>query len=395
MPKNSSGDNINLSELENIDFGPSWLKPEKKKFLVEPNAKKNSRTKEVKRKDSPKKHVHPSKSFKLKVACRKTILEEIKKQIKQTGISFSIGEISDTISKKVKHLNIKVEHTEQSKFFYQDTINNRFFISLDTAISEITKSDCNSIVKMSEENKEKPTGNFASVLMCPRTNYTLPPRNYHNFEKIIKDHLFKNKIDSEYSKYVNSLEVITEKSKIDEWKEKHIVNLSYSFNNQESGGKTYSSIDHLRSDLGTLQNQRLIKKISAVSIRGDHSDRLEEPIAQFVKQTLNSSNFWKKDVFIQIIVFLKKNGFHVFKYGEKKNLYAGLSKPKQADENILSKTSFKILDFIKSNKSVSKIEILNCSDMFNLEKTIILKELRWLIFEGYIREFSNGKISVS
>lgn len=72
-----------------------------------------------------------------------------------------------------------------------------------------------------------------------------------------------------------------------------------------------------------------------------------------------------------------------------------MTKPKTIDVNSLSKSSIKILNLIKKNQILKKVDVFNHSEDLNFEKKFVLQELKWLTLEGYIREFSDGKISIS
>ena len=53
----------------------------------------------------------------------------------------------------------------------------------------------------------------------------------------------------------------------------------------------------------------------------------------------------------------------------------------------------KIVNIIKLNKYVKILTILSQSEQIELDKNQILLELKWLVKEGYIREFSDGTVS--
>jgi hypothetical protein len=110
---------------------------------------------------------------------------------------------------------------------------------------------------------------------------------------------------------------------------------------------------------------------------------------------MKSSNKWKKDLFFNILINLKKSGFHIFKYGVKNHLYATGIKPKSIQLSGLSDICVKITKLINSTKAMKKGEVLNSIGSQKVKKDFILNELKWLVREGYVREFSNGTITVN
>ena len=55
----------------------------------------------------------------------------------------------------------------------------------------------------------------------------------------------------------------------------------------------------------------------------------------------------------------------------------------------------KIIKVIEKSPMTKKVELFKISKELNLDKTVILRELKWLLHEGYLREFSNGEIIFS
>ncbi len=86
---------------------------------------------------------------------------------------------------------------------------------------------------------------------------------------------------------------------------------------------------------------------------------------------------------------------HIFKHPINKNFHVAVAKPKSIDDNSISKNSLKIIKVIEKRPITKKVELFKISKELNLDKTIILRELKWLLHEGYLREFSNGEIIFS
>ena len=113
----------------------------------------------------------------------------------------------------------------------------------------------------------------------------------------------------------------------------------------------------------------------------------------FISNFLKTTYQWKKDLFFNILINFKKSGFYIFKYGPKSFLFASGPKHKPIEITKISENCVKIVNIIQSNKSVKILTILSQSEQIELDKKQILIELKWLVKEGYIREFSDGTVS--
>ena len=121
-------------------------------------------------------------------------------------------------------------------------------------------------------------------------------------------------------------------------------------------------------------------------------NKLEKELGDFVSQFLRNSYQWKKDLFFDVLINFKKSGFHIFKYGPKNYLFATGQKPKTIELAKISETCIKIIKYIQENDRVKIVNILSQSGEMKFEKSQILIEIKWLVKEGYIKEFSDGTI---
>ena len=398
MAKDKTGDNINLNDLKSIDFGPNWLNESgtKQNHKIESTKYKKSENISKKRKNTNKfDHSKKPSHFTLKISCGREILEELKKQIKKSLISFSISEISDTLSKKENFLLFKLEYQKTDSYFYIDQSTDKIYENLELAIHRIIKDKNNKFISSKLSQGNKPNGNFSSVSVCPKTSHILPPKSYHDFEKIVKDHLFSHAIETEYQIFVNKLETTSEKTKVEEWTEKPIHFIEYTLTDLKGKINTYNSIDPIIAELNKQNKNSVIRKSSTISLKGSELNRVSTSIQNIIKYTLEKTNHWKKDIFTQSIIFLKKNGMHIFKHPINKNFHVAVAKPKSINDNSISKNSLKIIKVIEKSPMTKKVELFKISKELNLDKTVILRELKWLLHEGYLREFSNGEIIFS
>ncbi len=129
-----------------------------------------------------------------------------------------------------------------------------------------------------------------------------------------------------------------------------------------------------------------------IKIKGDSIDKFEKDLAGFISDFLKNSYQWKKDLFFNTLINFKKSGFYIFKYGPKNYLFAAGQKPKTIEIAKISENCVKIVKYIQETEPIKIISILSQSGEMKLEKNQILVELKWLVKEGYVKEFSDGTI---
>ena len=61
----------------------------------------------------------------------------------------------------------------------------KIYENLELAIHRIIKDKNNKFISSKLHQGDKPNGSFSSVSVCPKTKHILPPKSYHDFEKIV------------------------------------------------------------------------------------------------------------------------------------------------------------------------------------------------------------------
>jgi len=376
-----------LSILTNLELGPNWEEPANK--FKEKNQVKKNKTKYIKKNSSAKKE---KSKLSINITYDHESITKIKDRIRLTGISYSVEEIVEAIVSKKERLSFKMENLGDNTFIIVKH-DGKIFTTKSATIDHIISDSLNSLITKTETRGEKPSGNFNTILKCPITKKLLPPKSYHDFENRIYQHMHDHKIDSDYKNYVNKLAQESDKEVVEKWKDNPPTQFIYELKSNFSIGKKYNSIKSLRNEIDrNFENLVLIKKNVLVS--GKKIDILEKVLVNQLKLFYDNNFQWKKDIFFNILINLKKSGFHIFKFGEKNNMFASPRKPKIVIDNELSKICLKIINLVRDSKIISKKDVLNLIYSDKVKKDVILFEIKWLIKEGYIKKFKNDTLSI-
>jgi len=397
MEEDKNEEKVDLSQLSNLDFAPDWnnkyANDNQQRSKHEPRRRERQKESRSRKNDLPKRYDSQfTNKFKITVSPDNKILDTLKKGIKKSGISYSLEEINAAIINKKDRLKITIENLKNQDSFYITKFDNSVFDTKLNAVKHIIDKGLKHVVDITETVGESPNGNFKNILKCTATQILLPPKNFHDFEAIIKTHLVENNIKFSYDKYVESLQLVEDELTISEWKNKPLKKLVYT-TKELNNKRTFNKIDGIQRYISSVETNEFIKTNNIVNIEGDNIDRLGTNLRDFISNFLKTTYQWKKDLFFNILINFKKSGFYIFKYGPKSFLFASGPKHKPIEITKISENCVKIVNIIQSNKSVKILTILSQSEQIELDKKQILIELKWLVKEGYIREFSDGTVS--
>ena len=397
MEKDKKQKKVDLSQLSDLDFAPNWdnkyIAGEKQKDRFKPQRQEHQREFKRKKKEIPKRYDSPfANKFKITVNPDKTILDTLKRGIRKSGISYSLEEINSAIIDKKNRLQITIEHLKEETFFIT-TFDNSVFYTKSNAINHIVEKGLKHVVDITETIGENPSGNFKNILKCPESGILLPPKSFHDFEAIIKTHLIEKKIRLNYNNYINKLIIVEDEITINEWKITPLKKLIFTAKELNGNKRIFNSVEAVQGYISSTETNQFIKTNKVIKVKGDSIDNFEKDLAEFISDFLKNSYQWKKDLFFNTLINFKKSGFYIFKYGPKNYLFAAGQKPKTIEITKISENCVKIVKYIQKTEPIKIISILSQSGEMKLEKNQILVELKWLVKEGYVKEFSDGTIA--
>ena len=398
---------IDLSSIENFEIEPSWVKKGSDSKYNNYSERKEYSGGKVKKRERGSGQLNSRKPkytkdnnqpkdetiFEFQILPRREILEKIKTEMRKTGISYSLTDICETISAKGERCSVRIRFKDnKEKDFTRTVVDNMVFTTKEEAVDHLLRNNFDQCFTKELDEEEKPIKTFNYMLQCPRTEFLLPPNSYHRYEEIIKQHILLNSINEEYEKYCDGLIKVIEPDKIKLWCEKNIKIYKFSIKGEDNW---FKGIDQLRANLIREVPRSLFVKESVIKIKGNELHFLENKIKKQFERYYNFKSNWIKHLFSVCVMNLRKSNFYLFKFSEKKNTYACAFKRNKVDGKKLSKNAQRILSLIKESKEIKKAKFLKEVNLKDIEPKEILRELKWMVTEGYITEFSSGVIKAN
>ena len=393
---------VDLSGLSNIDFGPDWKiekKSKNKNYEYSKEKQENQEFNGLKRGD--KKHRRAKRDeqqkqdldIKLEIYPNSEILNKTKALMAKSGISYSLKEVSNIFCDNVERLKFTL--LREKNYFFISSLDMNVFVNEDAAIDHVFNKSLNEKISINKIDIEKPKGNFNFVFLCPKTEMLLPPTNFHGFESTIKEHIFHNKMQDTVELDCKKLKRVEDTNQIEQWLNTPLIKYEYRYKDRIKEDKVFHTVESLKLDIKKNSMDRFLSKKKKHTIQGSNINLLNIELKNYILNYLKNNYNWKKELFFQILVILKKSNFNIFKYGKENHLYTVISKPQKTSTVNLSDNCTKIIKLLQNKKGISKTEILKVCNKSDIEKGTIIKEIRWLVKEGFIREFSSGHLALN
>ncbi len=385
---------VDLSSLENFSLSPDWSSEKKANFPKKHERFKSSKNKEVNHRNKthyPKKNTDNDLDWSFAIIPDAKILQTIKLKIKETGITYSLREITDVIAARNERLMVKITTKNPVNQIWKSKTTDSYFFSRESAISSFFSTNEKKFIEYKLIEEVIPKGNFIYVLQCPITKELLPPTSFHGFEDVVRHHIFSNRIKSTPKKFIDSLEKIDDKEKIDLWAELPIKRYSYLLKIEEN--KEFQSIDALKLAIEKDYFSHFFASKSSLTIAANNLNIIESPLRAQAESFITDKRKWSKELFTSCLVSLKRSKYCIFKKGEV--IYVRQANRKSLVNFKTKKLTSEIIAIISSDTKISKKDLLTKLQQKKFDLKELVLELKWLVKEGYINEYSDSSLELN
>ena len=424
-------------DLSNFQLVPDWLKenPKKQNFPKEERFRNKDDRKGVKRKKWSKgknknfnrnrnhqertERIVPPEGIKAEILPCASSLKQIADQIKKTARSYSVFEIAKLIlSQRERYeISFKCESEKENNLFFS-TSNNSLWLSKNEALNSLL--DENTLLNYYNKESveiEAPKGNYHSIGICGISGALIGPPNHHSYQKEIIN-LHKNKFPNiELETFKNKIKIESSEELVEEWKKSQSVQDQYSVKNKTDDEIVLKGREEAENHFLNNYAEELVETGIKFTVPGNIEGKmLSSGLLELVKNTSIHAKKHPASLVNPICTILGNEGLKFFKRGKK--IFACISRPKPlSDDDTLSEPIKAIVTFIRNRKRVTSKELLDelapskentdsgtekdssKSDSeieeLNENQLKVLQDLNWLLREGAVIAFGDGKIELA
>lgn len=347
----------------------------------------------------------------------------------------------------------KDSETEEPIFFTPK--DNLPFDTEEAAIDHFCEHFLGDFFEINTIETEAPKGNFSMIYRCPFTKALIGPPNYHRYQDLLKAH-HKSKIKNlSFEAYQSKLEGVNDEAIVNEWLEQMKLREQYCLKstethqaNQISSDTTDTAESEPTSDLNTETDidaasnaedntvfntreaairhlithskESVVKVAHNFRFSGSQIDALPKGILKdSILHTVHTQQRFPLDTANNIRGRLRRHKFTIYKKGPKGISFVCCVKRKFRDQSTVFTDSItQLIQYIEKQSSVDvqnlpfdflsipkpseekasetkgQLDQANLSEETSEQVKEVLQNLRWLISEGYVTEYSDGTLYV-
>ncbi len=299
------------------------------------------------------------------------------------------------------------------------------FENEDEAVQHVLRNHLGDFFEMTEVEVEAPKGNFQFVMRCGITGELLGPPNYHRYQNILQQHHAARLGTMPFERFRERLETVREPEVIAQWTEKMKKTTRYTWKHA-AGAETapsFETIEDARTYLLTTARDKVVRSIETARFHGKVADQLPEgELRAAAEGHIERQRRFPLDTANALRGRLRREGFTIFKRGSKGVSYVCAVKRKfRLPGQVFSDSIGALIEFIEktplvfvkdlparhlginqpeaaavADSSAATAEGQTAPSSLAPEDDAKLKrlwmDLRWLVTEGYVTEYSDGKL---
>ena len=406
-----SENNLYLTDqtLEGLDFSPNW---EHSSHL---SSKKNKRLDNITKKTSSKlnkknnNRVKKSKNVKIKkVKLEKTSfypvnisilpnqkhLESLVRQVHQSRMAYPLIDLANLLISDNHACRVKIEVFDSHKdfYFFQSVYDDFISVSEKSMNDHLVNNHINIMYDIINEVQDPPTGNYAGIFRCKKTDTLIGPPNHHSYAKALDD--WHRKYFDNYSleKSKSFLEFVKNDEIIEAWK----VRFSHTdrFRLKDNSNDELISRSKAEKKFILEAKKRRTKKV--IIPLTSLSECNDDILISMVNRVLSKEKRFPLKFSHSMRAAFKHMKLYIFKI-DKINYVTSIN-PKKLNEEDLAKEIEDIFNILKSNQGCSRNELVRLLapkyEVDSEEARKLLQPLIWLIDRGHVIEYFNGKLAL-
>ncbi len=303
------------------------------------------------------------------------------------------------------------------------------------AIAHVIEKHIGQFFDSAEVEIEAPKGNFQVVNRCTITGALLGPPNYHRYNQIVQQHHAAN-IKLPFEVYRGKIESVRDPEVIAQWLEKMKKTVRYTWKltppapalaegeaaPETVPAVTFDSFEEARQHLLANAKDKIVRTVESLRFPGKNLDALPAgEIRRTIEGALERQRRFPLDTANALRGRLRREGFTIFKKGSKGVSYVCAVKRKfRVPNQTFSDSIGTLISFLETHPMIKAGELSEKLLGFTVpakpaapaegetaaapvpapslipeqqaKLTRLNGDLRWLVSEGYVTEFIDGRL---
>lgn len=356
-------------------------------------------------------------------------VEHLSRQIKTTGRAYPLFQIADLVLQKPERYAVRLAVKRKPdgtaiQPLFVCALDDTPWLSEEEAVAHVLKNHFPTFYQVERTPTDPPKGTYTFVAQCGMSGAILGPPNYHDYQNQLRRLHAERFSRMPFDAFKSRVKIVKEEAVVKKWIDDHSFKTEYICQNVPEPLKL-PSIEEVEKHFRATHKEAIIKPTEGLTVDGVKSRNLRSRDLQRLVRVE-----WEKQRHfpLQLATSLSKQfasyGLQFFKV-HKTVVHVSVARPQYLDLETtpVSENIKRVVEFINAHPGSSRRKLLDAlapcpapaatapvspaegqseptpaptpASEPNPEQTTIISDLHWLIHQGHVLEFADGRLETA
>jgi len=342
-------------------------------------------------------------------------VEQLARQIKVTGRAYPLFQIALLILDKAERYSVhltkkKTEGAEQPLFVC--ALDDSPWTSDEEAVAHVLKNHFGTFYQAQRTATEPPKGVYTFVAQCGLSGAILGPPNYHDYQNQLRKLHTEKFSRMPFDQFKARVKIVKDEAVVKKWIEEQSSKTEYTVLNVPEPLKL-ATLEEVEKHFRATHKETIIKSVESLVIAGVPSRTLRSRgLQQLIRAEWEQQKYFPLTVATRLSQQFASHGLQFFKVN-KTVTHVAVARPQFLDlaTTPVSESIKRIVEFINAHPKCTRRKLIETlapspttievkpdeqkSAEPTPEQTAIIADLHWLVHQGHVLEFADGKLDTA
>ena len=364
-------------------------------------------------------------------------VEQLAKQIKMTGRSYPLFQIALLILQKAERYSVQLTARKKAdgtlEKLFVCALDESPWTSEDDAVAHVLKNHFATFYQAERTATEPPKGVYTFVAQCGLSGVILGPPNHHDYQNQLRKLHAEKFARMPFDMFKARVKIVKDEAVVKKWVEEQSFKTEYVCLNVPEPLKL-ATLEEVEKHFRATHKDSIIKPVEALTVAGVPSRNLRSSgLQRLIRQEWEQQKFFPLPIATKLSQQFAQHGLQFFKVN-KTVTHVNVARPQFLDlENTpVSENIKRIVDYINANAKCTRKKLIEAlaptpkaakvpvaeipvaapvaegeaaaqpakpvepkAPEATPEQTAIIVDLHWLIHQGHVLEFADGRMETA
>ncbi len=348
-------------------------------------------------------------------------VEQLARQIKMTGRAYPLFQIAQLVLEKPERYSVQLALKKKDDKVVQPlficALDDTPWLSEDEAVAHILKNHFGTFYQTERTPTEPPKGTYTFVAQCGMSGVILGPPNYHDYQIQLRKLHIERFSRMPFDVFKARVKIVKDEAVVKKWIEEQSFKTEYTCLNVPEPLKL-PAMDEVEKHFRATHKETIVKSVETLVVDGVKSRNLRcGGLYRLIRLEWEDQRRFPLQLAMALSRQFASHGLQFFKVN-KTVVHVSVARPQFLDLETtpVSENIKRIVEFINANPKCTRrklVESLAPTPKPTVlevkpekpevpvpteptpEQTALISDLHWLIHQGHVLEFADGRMETA